>query len=74
MPVTINILKRDGWDLNPDDKVVNNIFRALERCDGHCPCHHEDRRGNDVCPCDEYKEYNNCVCGLYTKRDEDSKS
>ena len=70
MPVEIKIVRREGFRLNPDDNTVNNIFRALERCDGHCPCKHNNRRGHDQCPCSEYLQYGNCYCGLYVKDDD----
>ena len=69
MPVEIKILRKEGWDLNPDDMLVNNIFRALERCGGHCPCHHKQRHGHDICPCHEYIRYDNCICGLYVRQE-----
>jgi len=70
----VRIIRKKGWDLNPDDNVVNGILRALTRCDGHCPCKHPERRGHDQCPCSEYLEYDNCLCNLYVKPDESSKS
>jgi len=70
MPVEIKIVRKAGYKLNPDDNTVNNVFRALERCDGHCPCKHDNRRGHDQCPCHEYLAYGNCYCGLYVKDDD----
>ena len=69
MPVEIKIVRKEGYRLNPDDNIVNNIFRALERCNGHCPCHHPEREGSDKCPCYEYMTYGNCYCRLYVKED-----
>ena len=70
MPVEIKILRKEGFKLNPDDRIVNNIFRALERCDGHCPCHHPEREGHDQCPCTEWIKNSRCFCGLYVKDDD----
>lgn len=69
MPVEIKIVRKAGYKLNPDDNTVNNIFRALERCDGHCPCHHPEREGHDQCPCHDYLKNGICYCGLYVKDD-----
>ena len=70
MPVEIKILRKAGYKLNPDDNTVNNIFRALERNNGHCPCKHDNREGHDQCPCTEWIKNSNCFCGLYVKDDE----
>lgn len=67
----IKILRKQGWMLNPNDKVVTGILKGLMRCDGHCPCHHPERHGHDECPCHEYLAYDNCICGLYIKEDSD---
>ena len=67
MSVEIKIVRKDGFDLNPDDNVVNNIFRSLEKKDGHCPSIHPERNGHDQCPCSQYLIYGECYCGLYVK-------
>jgi ferredoxin-thioredoxin reductase catalytic subunit len=61
----IQILRKNGWVLNPNDKVVNGILKMVERNDGECPCHNEslDRH----CPCSDYREKDVCHCGLYLK-------
>ena len=64
----IQILRKEGWQLNPNDKVVNAIFKRIELNNGECPCDnpgvtHKDR----CCPCKEYRENNICHCTLYTK-------
>ena len=35
----IPILRKVGWDLNPNDKVVNAILKRCEANNGECPCH-----------------------------------
>lgn len=65
--VEFKILRKAGWDLNPDDKVVNNVIRALERNGGHCPYQTKDREGHDFCPCHDYIVNNKCYCTLYVK-------
>lgn len=67
----INIVRKDGWILNPNDKVVNGIFRALANNDGHCPCVHPERIGHDQCPCCAYLEHDVCYCQLYVKESAD---
>lgn len=74
MSVEIKIVRKPGWILNPNDKTVNAIFRALERTDGHCPCVHPERIGHDQCPCASYLEHDICYCNLYLKTNENEKS
>lgn len=63
----IQILRKEGWILNPNDKVVNAILKRCEINDGECPCHNE---GEDKhCPCSDYREKDECHCGLYLKID-----
>lgn len=66
----IEIKRKEGWILNPDDKTVNSIIKAIGRNDGHCPCYHPERQGNDICPCESYLEHDECYCGLYVKKGE----
>ena len=33
----LTILIKEGWILNPNEKVRNSIIKAIERCDGECP-------------------------------------
>ncbi len=64
----IKIFRKEGWILNPNDKVVNAILTRAEENNGECPCQnpgitHEDR----CCPCKEYRENDVCHCSLYIK-------
>lgn len=56
---------RDGWQLNPNEKVVNAIIKGINRCDGECPCANDadDKR----CPCSNYRLHDKCCCQLYVK-------
>lgn len=66
----IEIKRLDGWKLNPNDRVVNAILRRTEKNNGICPCIHttSEYKGKDLhCPCTDYTERNNCICGLYIK-------
>ena len=62
------IFRKEGWKLNPEDKIVNAILKRIEKCNGECPCQnpgetHEDR----CCPCKEYRVHDVCHCNLYVK-------
>ena len=64
----MEIYRKLGWVLNPNDKVVNSIIKRIEKNNGECPCvnpgeTHEDR----LCPCKTYRENDKCCCGLYLK-------
>ncbi len=59
----IKIHRKEGWILNPNDKLVNVILKMCENNDGNCPC---DNKGRDTkCPCSDYLEEDNCHCNLY---------
>lgn len=64
----VQILRKSGWMLNPNDKVVNAILKRVELNNGECPCHNdcEDKH----CPCECYRIYDKCHCGLYVKESE----
>ena len=63
----IQILRKDGMILNPNDKIVNGILKGIERCGGKCPCYHgtEIKDEDLMCPCKEYRETSHCRCNLY---------
>jgi ferredoxin-thioredoxin reductase catalytic subunit len=67
----IQILRKEGWILNPNDKIVNAVLKRCELNNGECACDnpgetHEDR----LCPCKEYREKNICHCTLYVKKND----
>lgn len=64
----IQILRKEGWVLNPNDNTVNDILRRCEANNGECPCHNtgEDKK----CPCSDYREKDICHCSLYLKREQ----
>ena len=69
----IEIYRKEGWDLNPNDKIVNSILNRCEKNDGNCPCHHDDKiyDGRNLhCPCTDYRMKDECVCGLYVKKND----
>ena len=63
------IYRKEGWELNPNDKVVNAILKRVELCDGECPCVTDENipREDRLCPCKSYRENNICHCKLYVK-------
>jgi ferredoxin-thioredoxin reductase catalytic subunit len=61
----IQILRKQGWTLNPNDKVVNGVFKMVKMNNGEGPCHNtgEDKH----CPCSDYRLNDVCHCNLYVK-------
>ena len=56
---------KEGWKLNPNEKVVNAIIKGINRCEGICPC---DNKSEDTkCPCSGYRLNDKCCCNLYVK-------
>ena len=69
----ITIIDKEGWELNPNDKVVNAILKRCEKLNGECPCHHEEWNENTPiedkkCPCITFREKDECHCKLYVKK------
>lgn len=62
----IKIYRKEGFDLNPNDKIVNSIFKRVENNNGECPCHNNSIDKN--CPCSDYRDNDICHCGLYIKK------
>ena len=57
----IEFKRKEGWVIQPDDKKLNSILRAINRCEGHCPCQKEHPK----CPCSSYLDNDKCCCNLY---------
>lgn len=71
----IAIRRKQGWILNPNDKIVNAILKRLEVTEGECPCCNSGETKEDrMCPCRSYLEDDYCCCKLYLKEDESNKS
>lgn len=63
---SFKIYRKEGWILNPDDKVVNGILKGIARNAGHCPCNNKySGTGDAICPCKAYREEDCCCCTLY---------
>lgn len=56
---------QSGWQLNPNEKIVNSIIKGINRCDGECPCNNDSE--DKHCPCSNYRLNNKCCCKLYVK-------
>lgn len=63
----ITILRKQGWKLNDNDKVVNSILKRCEQNNELCPCSHPENDGDLHCLCESYREKDKCICGLYIK-------
>ena len=61
-------LIKEGWQLNPNEKIVKGITKAVERNEGMCPCVHEENCGDLHCPCEDYRLRDKCCCQLYIKK------
>lgn len=56
---------KEGWQLNPNEKVVNAIIKGINRCNGECPCNNDAE--DKICPCSNYQLHDKCCCTLYVK-------
>ena len=61
----IKILRKKGWILNPNDKIVNAILKRVELNNGECSCQNDS--SDKHCPCTDYRDNNLCHCNLYIK-------
>lgn len=61
----IKILRKIGWELNPNDKIVNAILSRCEKNEGKCPCYNTSE--DPHCPCTDYRNNDTCHCNLYVK-------
>ena len=58
---------REGWMLNPNEKIVNGIIKGINRCNGDCPCNNDSQEKH--CPFSNYRTKDKCCCKLYVKQD-----
>lgn len=56
---------REGWKLNPNEKVVSAIVKRLNKNEGICPCANDSEEKH--CPCSNYRIKDKCCCSLYVK-------
>lgn len=57
------ISREAGYAVSDNEQKVNNILKALNKRDGHCPC--GGMTDDFICPCKMMREYGACKCGLY---------
>jgi len=58
-------VEKEGFHLNPNEKIVDNITRLIEKNGNKCIC---DNKSKDPhCPCTDFRERNICHCKLYIK-------
>lgn len=57
---------KEGFILNPNEKIVNGILKGLNRNDGYCPCNNDSE--DKKCPCSNYRLNDKCCCSLYLKK------
>lgn len=56
---------KEGWKLNPNEKIVKGVTRGIERNNGEYPCHNDSE--DKHCPCSNYRLHDHCCCSLYVK-------
>lgn len=59
----IELQIKEGFKLNPNTLVVQNILKMVEANNGNCPCNNDSV--DKHCPCSNYREHNHCCCHLY---------
>lgn len=52
--------------ITPDLKLRKEIGAKLKANGGHCPCRFE-KTEDTICPCKDFRETAECICGLYVK-------
>ena len=57
------ISREAGYAISDNTQKVNNILKALNKRDGHCPC--GGMTDDFTCPCKMMRTYGTCKCGLY---------
>ena len=56
---------KNGWIINPNEKIVNGIIKGINRNNGECPCSNDS--DDKHCPCSNYRLNDKCCCKLYIK-------
>ena len=51
---------------NPDSEFVKNHKKKVKSNSGYCPSRLE-KTPETKCPCKEFRENQECMCGLYVK-------
>lgn len=54
--------------LNPNEKIVQSITKALKVNNNYCPCN-SLKTIEQICPCSNYRQNKICHCSLYISKD-----
>lgn len=57
------VSREAGYAISQNENIVNNILKALNKREGHCPC--GGMTEDFICPCKMMRTYGTCKCGLY---------
>lgn len=57
---------KPGFFINPDDTFVSGHKKRIKQNNGYC-LNKRERIPDNKCPCREFRENGECVCGLYIK-------
>lgn len=49
---------------NPDAEFVKNLKKRIKDNGKYCPCRLE-KTPDTKCPCKDFRETGECICGLY---------
>ena len=57
---------KEGWIVNPNEKIVKGILNGINRNNGECPCVNDSE--DKKCACSNYRLHDKCCCKLYLKK------
>lgn len=69
-PLSPEIVEIPGYELNPNNDIVQSVKVCLGRTGGQCPCVPKTQWSEDtLCPCVEYRSGQGCHCRLYVRKE-----
>ena len=60
------MIPKDGDMFNSKDEAREHLLKALLESGGFCPCQPQ-KDADTMCPCKNYRQDGNCICGLFVK-------
>ena len=60
---------KQGWIVNPDNKMFTVAIKGLINNDGNCPSKENSVIKCKQCPCISYRVRNLCFCKLYVRNE-----
>ena len=60
------MIPREGDMFSPNAKAREQLLMALLKSGGFCPCQVKKDR-DTMCPCKNYRQKGECICGLFVK-------